>query len=117
MLENELQGIDEFPLTSASAKKVINELASNHTSRVFIGSHARERMEQRGVTRMQIFQVLFQVLGNKHSRITEAPHQTPRGDWKCNLQGMAAGEIVEVVVSLKRHEDDPSAFVVTVMVK
>ncbi|EOX4945738.1 TPA: DUF4258 domain-containing protein [Vibrio parahaemolyticus] len=113
MSENKLEGIDEFPLTSASAKKLINELASNHTARVFIGSHARERMEERGVTRMQI----FQVLSNKHSRITEAPHQTPRGDWKCNLQGMAAGEIVEVVVSLKRHEDDPSAFVVTVMVK
>ncbi|GAD90628.1 MULTISPECIES: DUF4258 domain-containing protein [Vibrio] len=113
MSKNMLEGIDEFPLTSASAKRLINELSSKHSARVFIGSHARERMEQRGVTRMQI----FQVLANKHSRVTEAPHQTPRGDWKCNLQGMAAGEIVEVVVSLKRHEDDPSAFVVTVMVK
>ncbi|MDA9558252.1 DUF4258 domain-containing protein [Vibrio sp.] len=113
MSDHRLEGIDEFPLTSASAKRLINELANNHTSRVYIGAHARERMEQRGVTRMQI----FQVLSNKHSRITEAPHQTPRGDWKCNLQGIAAGEIVEVVISLKRHESDPSAFVVTVIVK
>ena len=52
MSKNKLEGIDEFPLTSASAKKLINELASNHTARVYIGSHARERMEQRGVTRM-----------------------------------------------------------------
>ncbi|MGR6834256.1 DUF4258 domain-containing protein [Aliivibrio wodanis] len=105
--------IDEFPLSSVSAKRLINDLANNHTSRILLGKHTRLRMEQRGVSRRQI----FQVLGNKHSRITEAPHQTPCGDWKCNLQGVAAGEIIEVVISLKRHEYDPSAFIVTVIVK
>ncbi|WP_017445233.1 hypothetical protein [Gayadomonas joobiniege] len=60
---------------------------------------------------------LFQVLQNKHSRMTELPHQTPNGDWKCNLQGIAAGEVIEAVVSLKRHDFDPSAFIVTVILK
>ncbi|WP_375748466.1 DUF4258 domain-containing protein [Vibrio sp. HN007] len=113
MSDNQVEGIYEFPLTSQSAKKLVNNLAINDTSKIFLGAHARERMEQRGVTRMQ----LFQVLSNKHSRVTEAPHQTPRGEWKCNLQGIASGEIIEVVVSLRKHDTNPSAFVVTVMVK
>lgn len=113
MPKSKPEPIAEFPLSSHSAKKLINDIASNYTSRVFISKHARDRMEQRQVTRMQ----LFHILRNKHSRVTEAPHLTPKGDWKCNLQGMAAGDLIEVVVSLKRHEDDPSIYVVTVIVK
>lgn len=47
--------IDEFPLSSVSAKRLINDLANNHTSRVLVGKHTRLRMEQRGVSRRQIF--------------------------------------------------------------
>ena len=111
--ENKPESVHEFLLTSNSAKRIINDLANNYTARVKFGKHARERMQQRRVTNMQV----LQVLGNRHSRVTEGPHQTPAGDWKCNLQGMAAGDIIEVVVTLKRHESDPSAFIVTVMVK
>ncbi|WP_198672817.1 hypothetical protein [Photorhabdus sp. CRCIA-P01] len=44
-------------------------------------------------------------------------HQTASGDWKFNFQGIAAGELIEVVIVLKRYEYDPSCFVITVIVK
>jgi hypothetical protein len=104
--------VNEFPLSQHSAKKIINELAINYTNRVKLSSHARQRMKQRGITNTQI----LKVLASTHSIFTEAPHMTAGGDWKFNLQGVAAGEVVEVVVVLRRLETDPSAFVVTVMV-
>ncbi|HHG3232854.1 TPA: hypothetical protein ACPVXW_004502 [Vibrio parahaemolyticus] len=42
MSKNQLEGIDEFPLTSASAKKLINELASNHTLLESTSARTRE---------------------------------------------------------------------------
>ncbi len=104
--------VKEFPLSQGSARKIINNLASNHTGRILLSAHAKQRMLERRVTLRQI----LNVLGHVRSRFTELPHQTPAGDWKCNLQGMAAGELIEVVVVLKRFETDPSAFVITVMV-
>ncbi|MCJ8269193.1 MAG: DUF4258 domain-containing protein [Psychrosphaera sp.] len=105
-------GVNELPLSQNTAKKIIKELALNHTNSVKLSSHARQRMKQRGVTNTQI----LKVLSSAHSVFTEAPHMTAGGDWKFNLQGVAAGEVVEVVVVLRRLETDPCAFVVTVMV-
>ncbi|WP_263081559.1 DUF4258 domain-containing protein [Endozoicomonas sp. Mp262] len=103
----------EFPLTRQSAKKIIKELAKKYSSRVKFGKHARERMIERNITNRQV----FEVLRSDHSFFTEEPHPTPKGNWKFNLQGFAAGATVEVVVDLKRHDEDPTAFVVTVIVK
>ncbi|MDN0121983.1 hypothetical protein QVN60_01965 [Yersinia aleksiciae] len=37
------------------------------------------------------------VFASQHRRFTEAPHQTAAGDWKFNLQGIAAGDVNEIV--------------------
>ncbi|CNH92807.1 DUF4258 domain-containing protein [Yersinia pekkanenii] len=105
--------VREFPLSSVSTRKIVNDLAANHTGRIRISAHAKQRMSERCVTLRQILHVFI----SKHSRFTEAPHQTSGGDWKFNLQGVAAGDVIEVVVVLKRHENDPTVFVVTVMIK
>ncbi|EOU3145244.1 DUF4258 domain-containing protein [Yersinia enterocolitica] len=60
---------------------------------------------------------ILSIFTSKHSRFTEVPHQTAAGDWKFNLQGIAAGDLLEIVAVLKRHEDDPTVYVITVMIK
>ncbi len=103
--------IAEFPLTEQSAKKIIRDLATNHTSRVKFRQHAEDRQEERSVTHRQI----LNVLKSRSSVITEGPYQEPNGSWKFNIEGMASGTRLRVVVALYRHEDDPSAFIVTVI--
>ena len=93
--------IREFPLSAISARKIVNDLAVNSTSRIRLSTHAKQRMSERRVTLRQIMSVFT----SKHSRFTEAPHLT------------AAGDMIEVVTVLKRHEDDPALFVITVMIK
>ncbi|MGI9276234.1 MAG: DUF4258 domain-containing protein [Endozoicomonas sp.] len=105
--------VKEFPLTPQTAKKIIQDLAKNHSQRIRFGSHARERMAERNVSNRQI----FSVLRSDHSFFTENPHPTAGGSWKFNLQGFAAGVTLEVVVDLQRHDEDPSAYLVTVIVK
>lgn len=105
--------VREFPLSAVSARKIVNDLAMNHTGRIRISRHAKQRMSERSVTLRQILHVFV----SKHSRFIEVPHQTAAGDWKFNLQGVAAGDVIEIVTVLKRHEDDPTVFGVTVMIK
>lgn len=103
--------IAEFPLTEQSAKKIIRDLASNHTKRIKFKRHTKERQTQRGITDRQI----INVLKSRSSIITEGPYQEANGSWTFNIEGMAAGKRIRVVVALYRHEEDPSAFIITVI--
>ncbi len=40
---------------------------------------------------------------------------TESGDWKMNVEGIASGDSIRVPLVLKRHEDDPSILIVTVI--
>lgn len=106
------EGIYEFPLTEVTARKIINDLANNHTSRIRWSKHVKKRMSERGVSSGQV----LILLKNKHSVFREGPYQEPSGDWKFNLKGMAAGKVMELTVVLKRHHDDPTATLITVWV-
>ena len=104
--------INQFPLTEYSARQIINDLAEHHTGRIRWSRHVKERMVERGVTTGQI----LTLLKSKRSVFTEGPYQTVKGDWQFNLKGMAAGDVIELVVVLKKHHDDPAAILVTVWV-
>ncbi|WED21827.1 DUF4258 domain-containing protein [Vibrio sp. JC009] len=103
--------VTEFPLTPKSARKLIADLATYYSYRVKFSKHARQRLTERKVSTQQV----FSLLRSSSSRFQELPHQDPRGDWKMNLEGMAAGELLRVSLVLKRVESDPSAFIVTVL--
>ncbi|PWI34827.1 hypothetical protein DI392_00665 [Vibrio albus] len=111
MSKSEPLTIAEFPLTAKSAKRILRDLAENHTGRVKFSKHARERLEERDIT---IQQVLC-VLKSTSNRFHEGPYQTERGDWKMNVEGIASGEPIRVPLTLKRHEDDPQIFIITVI--
>lgn len=102
-----------FPLQEKITRKIVQDLALNASHKIRFGSHAKQRMIERGVSTKQV----MTVLQDNASRFTEKPHLTPNASWKFNLQGFAAGEIIEVVVDLKNVESDPNAFVVTVILK
>ncbi|WP_281546222.1 DUF4258 domain-containing protein [Grimontia sp. SpTr1] len=101
----------EFPLTAQSAKKVIRDLAENHTRRIKFGGHSKQRQNQRSISTRDV----MTVIKSRSSVITEGPYQRPNGSWRFNLEGMASGSRIRVVIDLRRHEDDPSAFIVTVI--
>ena len=105
-------GINEFPLSESSARKIINDLAERHTNRIRWSTHVKERMAERGVTARQI----LTLLKSKRSVFREGPYETPNGDWKFNLKGMAAGTVIELTIALKNHHNDPKSTLVTVWI-
>jgi hypothetical protein len=107
------EGIAEFPLTENSARKIINDLAENHTNRIRWSSHVKDQLRARGVTSTQI----YTLLKSKRSVFREGPYQVPSGEWNFNVKGMASGDHIELVVSLKNHDFDPRAKLVTVWIK
>lgn len=107
------QGIDEFPLTELTARRLINDLAQNYTNRIKWSKHVKHRMAERGVTSGQI----LTLLKSKRSVFREGPYEEANGDWKFNLKGLAAGSVIELTVVLKNHHNDPSSVLVTVWIK
>ena len=111
MERSEPSTVSEFPLTVQSAKKLIRDLALNHSARVKFSRHARERLLERDITVTQV----FSVLKSHSSRFFEQPYQTAGGDWAMSLEGIAAGDSIRVPLVLKRPESDPSALIITVI--
>lgn len=106
------QGVDEFPLTEFTARKIINDLAENYTKRIRWSKHVKQRMLERGVTSGQI----LTLLKSRRSVFREGPYEESNGDWKFNLKGMAAGTVIELTVVLKNHQYDPTSVLVTVWI-
>lgn len=104
--------VTEFPLSEKTARKTLVDMANHHSEKIRFSTHAQERMLERGVTTAEV----LSILKSKHSQFTEAPHQTPKGSWKFNLRGCAAGKVTEVVIDLRRIETMPNAYIVTVII-
>lgn len=106
------QGSPEYPLTEATARKIMNDLASNYTNRIRWSKHIKQRMLERDITTAQI----LTLLKSKRSVFREGPYEEPNGDWKFNLKGMAAGQVIELTIALKNHQQSPSSILITVWV-
>lgn len=107
------EGVNEFPLSEETARKIINDLAEKYTHRIRWSNHVKERMRERGVTTGQI----ITLLKSKHSVFREGPYLEANGDWKFNLKGLAAGKVIELAVALKNHKESPMSVLVTVWVE
>ncbi len=112
MTDDKPKGIEQFPLQENTAREIINNLAENYTNRIFFSKHVKERMLKRRVTTSQI----LMMLKSKHAVFTEGPYEAPNGDWKFNIRGKAAGDIITIVVALKNHQDNPKVALVTVWI-
>ncbi|TBR41380.1 DUF4258 domain-containing protein [Marinomonas agarivorans] len=112
MKVNKPQGITVFPLSEYTARKIMKDLATNHTEKIRWSQHIKRRMNERGITTKQI----LILLKSQHSVFREGPYPDFYGNWQFNIKGMAAGEIIELTVVLKNHHDSPNAALITVWV-
>ncbi|KJR21504.1 DUF4258 domain-containing protein [Vibrio sp. S234-5] len=103
----------ERPLTSKTALKLINELATSHPSKIRIGQHTKERMLERRISTRDI----FNVLKSPRTAMVEGPNEEAKqGDYTCQLRGVSAGESITVILRLNAVDIDPSAKTITVYV-
>lgn len=88
-----------FRLTVGEAARRIHQTAEK-TECVFFGKHALERMEERGITDAQVYEVL------RTGHVTEPPALTELGEWKCKIVkqlrgGREAGVVTIILKSGK----------------
>lgn len=67
-----------FRLTVGEATRRIHQTAEK-TEYVIFGDHALERMEERGITDAQVYEVL------RKGHVTEPPALTKLGEWQCKI--------------------------------
>lgn len=94
-------------LTAAMARRLLDTITQD-SSRIDFTTHARDRMRERGFTTSQVLCCL------KHGRIVEGPARDVKGNWKLNIQGLSAGDVLTCVVALDHDQRGDHAIVVTV---
>ncbi|HEY0297204.1 MAG TPA: DUF4258 domain-containing protein [Bordetella sp.] len=87
--------------------RIVREVAQD-TSRMKLSKHARERMAERGFTTPQVYSCI------RRGAIHEPVHQDIRGDWKCTLRHVWAGDEIRVAIALKRNSRGDWIAVLTV---
>lgn len=85
-------------LTPKAALEILRECAADDR-RVFFSPHARQRMVERQITRLQVLRCL------EKGSLSEPPHRDVRGDWRCTVSHYTAGAHVSVAVAFKFHEE------------
>jgi hypothetical protein len=88
--------VTNFRLTASEATRRIHQTAAR-TEYVIFGDHALERMDERGITDAQVYEVLRQ------GDVTEPPALTELGEWKCKIVKQLRGgrEVGVVTIVLK----------------
>jgi hypothetical protein len=76
--------------------RIIRQVAQE-TVRVKFPIQAKARMAQRGISAGQVYACL------RNGSLYEPVHQNVRGDHKCTLRHVCAGDDVKVAVVLKRN--------------
>jgi hypothetical protein len=96
-----------YPLTlsPARARALIAEIARD-TSRVIIGDHAQARMEQRGISDVELYRIL------RCGDVLDDPSRTRHKEWKCKVVMRLKGSRVAGAVTIILH--DGNLFVMTV---
>lgn len=80
-------------LSAPQALRIIREVTAAKGGVIF-HAHAKQRMRKRHITPGQVFACL------RLGVIIEGPSLDMKGNWRCTMYRLAAGEEVKVVVSL-----------------
>jgi len=88
--------VTAFRLTTGEATRRIHQ-AAGKTEYVLFSDHALERMEERGITDAQVYEVL------RKGHVTEPPALTKLGEWKCKIESELRGgrEVGVITIILK----------------
>ena len=84
-----------FRMTASRAEAIIRETAQDSDNVIF-GDHARERMEERDFSDLEMLGAL------RTGMVMEEPTKMPRGEWKCKvvkrLRGVRDVGVVTIVL-------------------
>lgn len=105
-----MSSVEPFPPNERQVRQWLAEAAAG-TRRLLFSKHAEERMVQRKIGRRQVLQAL------KCGAITEALHQAPNGDWRCNVSSFNAGQYLTVGVVLKQKQDGAWVIIATAFIE
>lgn len=94
-------------LSPISALRIVRAIAAD-SSKVKLTRHARERMAQRDITLPQLLRCL------RTGRIAEGPARNARGDWAFRVEGIAAGDRINVAAALSTDGNGNRIIVITV---
>lgn len=94
-------------LNDANMLKLVRDAAKD-TSNVFFEPHAKQRMRKRKITPRHVYECLLK------GSIEEPAHLNIRGNWKCTLRHVWAGDDVRVVAVLEKDDQGNWIAVVTV---
>lgn len=81
-------------LSAAEARKVIREIAADG-ERVVPLRHAEQRMEERDISMSSVRRVV------RAGAVTEGPYLDVRGNWRVEMQGRVAGDVLTVALSIE----------------
>jgi len=95
-----------FPLSKKKATQILREV-SEDSGRVFFTKHARERMQERCITRPDVMCCL------EEGQITDGPFPNPNGNWQCTMNWFRAGSPLTVVVVIDYDENGNHVVIVT----
>lgn len=94
-------------LTPAKALQLLKEISA-HSERVFFSDHVLERMQERGITIIQVLRCL------SHGVFVEEPHRNVKGNWQMTVKCLTAGRIVTTAVALDNDENGNYSIIITV---
>jgi len=90
------RSVTPFRMRAERAQRIIREIAAD-TGKVIIGDHARERMELREISDIEVYRLL------QTGHVMEEPTQTERKEWKCKVTKRLKGNREAGVVTVILH--------------
>lgn len=103
--------IHAFPLSKKAAWEIIRRLSSEDQGAVKFTQHAKTRMVERQISIMQVLNVMKRT----SSRMNEGPYQAANGDWKCEIEGSAAGAVIRLALAINTSARAEAVIVITVI--
>lgn len=88
--------ITSIRVTPDVAERMIREAAKD-TDRIIWGVHALERMDERGISDVQVLEIL------RTGMVFDAPEKTENGEWKCKIVKQLRGRRSAGVVTIFLH--------------
>ncbi len=83
-----------LPINDPNMLRIIRQIAED-TSNIYLLPHAKKRMSQRKISLSQIYSCL------RKGIIYESAHIDLKGDWKCTLTQLNAGDEIHVSAVIK----------------
>lgn len=81
--------------TAVAATQAIRQSAKD-SAQVILTQHAQERMEERGISDLEVFRIL------REGEVFVAPTREPNGDWKAEIEKRLPGGRDAAVVTVIR---------------